>query len=115
MLSRERQIQEGAPSGIIIQHHPKHGIIDPANYTHHQLVKATGPYDRGSQWVVSEQEQFDLIRQVLELHNVRLGDPAGKFQGQPQDKPVGVSNGKFVHTVEVRFNGRYVHGYPCDP
>ena len=115
MLSRERQIQEGVSLGIIIQHHPKHRIINPANYTRDDLVKATQPYDRGSQWVVSEQEQFELIRQVLELHNVQLGDPPGKFRGQQQDEPVGVSGGKFVHTVEVRFDGRYAHGYPCEP
>lgn len=78
-------------------------------------MKATRPYDRGSQWVISEQEQFDLILQVLELSGVRLGDPGGKFQGPPQDQPVGVSDGQLVDSVEVRFDGRNAHGYACKP
>jgi hypothetical protein len=83
--------------------------------TSEQLRKSTGAYNRGSKWIIPEPEQFDLVRQVLELHNVRLGDPSGKFQSQPQERPVGVSDGQFVHSVEVRFDGRNAHGYPCKP
>lgn len=111
-------IRGGVSDGIQVIDSPKHRGFNPSRYHDPwELQRDTDPLDRGSKWLptVSDQERFELIRQVLEAHRARLNGPRGVYRSEPQPRPVGVSRGRPVHSVEVRFDGRQAHGYPCDP
>lgn len=92
--------------------------IDPSTYPDKRRLRAdSSPSGRGSKWLkdVSPDAEFEIVRQVLEQHRVRVGDPKRTLRSDPQPISVGVSNGEFVQSVEVKFDGRNAHGYPCLP
>ena len=113
-----KRIQGGVSDGIIVDDHPKHRGIDYDKYTDPDRLRIdTDPRDRGSKWLVAVtlEERYEIIRQTLENHEVKLGDSRRTFRSIQQPNSIGVSNGKLVNTVEVRFDGRRAHGYPCGP
>lgn len=112
-----RRIVGGVSDGVTVVDLPKHRPIDPSRYSPREVQVLTQSLGKGSKWLlsVSEQEQFDLIREVLERNGVRLGDPRGVYRGKVESRAVGVSDGQLVSTIEVRFDGNYAHGYPCPP
>jgi hypothetical protein len=115
------RIESGIAQGIDVLTRPtKHGRIDPSKDEYRdprRLKKDTNPRNRGSKWLVniSENEEFTLIRQVLEENQVTLGGPKHSYRSHRQPQPIGISDGEYVHTVEVQFDGRYAHGYPREP
>lgn len=110
------QFSGGSLDGIVVVDPMKHWPIDPSKYTTRQLEIHTDPLGAGSKWLVgvSPEERLRLVREVLEYNNACFGQ-RGRFLGPRQSDPIGVSHGHRVHTVEVRLDGRYAHGYPSPP
>lgn len=117
-LVQTRVIVGGCASGIEIQESPKHRGIDPAKFKDAKRLQIeTDPYGRGSKWLasISFDQQVRMIQDVLEANGVQYGDPNQKYIDGPYPDAIGVSNGRFVHSIEVRFYGRCAHGYPREP
>ena len=102
--------------GIEIVDPRKHWPIDPTKYDPRELEDRTDPEGWGSKWLagITPQDRFEMIKRVLEDNGACLGVP-GTYAGAPGRVSIGVSGGQFVRTIEVRFDGRYAHGYPCPP
>jgi hypothetical protein len=115
----QQEILDGVSRGIVILWHPKHREIDPTKYSDRERLRIdTSSRNRGSKWLytVSREQQFQLIRQVLESHGARLHGPRRVYSGGPYEDPIGICNGAYVRSIEVEFlDGRYAHGYPCEP
>jgi len=110
-------IQNGVAAGIrVVAYEPRHHYIDPDEYSSKELRWRTSPR-WGSKWLkgLTDEDQLALVTHVLEENGVRLHDRAGPYRGRPQPRPVGLTDGELVHTVEVQFDGGTAHGYPCPP
>lgn len=110
-------IPDGPCAGIEVIDLSKHRGIDPAKYTGpHRLRVDTDPYGRGSKWLatMTDEMHFDLVKRVLEAGAATLGGPKRVYR-LTVDQSVGVTAGHLVSSVEVRFDGRYAHGYPGPP
>jgi hypothetical protein len=110
------KISAGSAAGIEVVHLAKHAGVDPDRYTGANRLRIdTDPFGRGSKWLdtITDAEHFDLVRRVLEGAGAQLGT-RGIYR-MTFEHHVGVTGGRLVSTLEVRFDGRYAHGYPCPP